>query len=185
MQMTEIIGNLLLSALLDLFEEQEDILDSSTHTGMTEWNFGHHYANSISKYLYWFDCDTDVSKLNHANKRPDIIFHKRKTNSNNFLVIELKLKPEIDSNDVDKIKSEWFCRELKYSYGACVSVKSKNNYVIRVMNRLSPSDYYETINETKRLYKVPHVSINDRMTCLKNFSDKEIKNKLAEFLNPS
>ena len=88
--MIELIGAILTSAIRNLFDQQPDVLKNTSRTGMTEWNFGHHLANEIAKYIFWLNHDMDVMKRNYNNRRPDIIFHKRGSNGLNYLVIEIK-----------------------------------------------------------------------------------------------
>jgi len=126
------ISRILQSALLDLFQMQPDVLETTSQTTMTEWNLAHHYANSLSKYLFWYDNDNDVVKRNYDSRRPDIIFHMRQTIENNFLVVEMKKSIRIDFDDIKKIKDHWFIDTLRYRFGACVSVNSANEYKIKV-----------------------------------------------------
>jgi hypothetical protein len=149
--MENTIYDLLCSATYDLFKAQPDILNTTTQTTMTEWNLAHHYSHYLSKYLFWYDLDNDIVKRNHSNRRPDIILHKRQSDYNNFLVIEMKISTQINDKDKNKIKTEWFGGNLKYRYGACLSINSKNCISICVMKNSSiTTDYcgiYSSIKE--------------------------------------
>ena len=67
------------TAVKSLYENQKDIFKSTAQTGQTEWNLTHHLANELHKFLPQWDCDIDVTKHEHGNMRPDIIFYKRGT----------------------------------------------------------------------------------------------------------
>jgi len=158
--MTNLISEIIHASLKDLFQEQPDVLTSTRATTMTEWNLAHHFAHSLSKYLFWFDHDNDVVKRNHESKRPDIIFHKRDSDSNNFLVIEMKKSDTICNTDVDKIKNDWFSPPLSYQYGACISVDSINQYKIRVFKNNSLGCYANITNENQVRFCYPTPSQN-------------------------
>lgn len=129
--MIEFIGSILVSSIRNLFNKQPDVLIHTSATGMTEWNLGHHIANEINTYIFWLNHDLDVMKRNHENRRPDIIFHRRGTNSLNFLVLELKCTNHID-NDIRKIQEDWMGNDLCYRYGASVIIRSQHDYTVRV-----------------------------------------------------
>lgn len=175
--MIELLGNILIRSVLDLLERQSNILHSTQETTMTEWNFAHHYAVCLSKYFPMFDCDNDVTKNNYNNKRPDIILHSRNTDINNFLVIEIKLKPIIDVYDEKKIKHYWFKAPLKYRYGACLSVEEEQCNVKVFENSTRNSEYEkkEIINSANCTN--PPVSIDDEFIrhTLMTFSSSDSK----------
>lgn len=137
--MKRLIADLINAAVKDLIDDQPDILDSTHLTTMTEWNFAHHFANSLAKYLFWFNNDIDVVKKDY-NKRPDIIFHKRKSCKNNFLVIEIKKGWLINNEDVEKIKEIWFSKVLNYQFGACLSISDAHEYKILVFKNDSTKE---------------------------------------------
>ena len=133
--MISLIGQILCSALKNLFENQPDIFDFTSQTGQTEWNLTHHLANEIHKYIFWLDHDLDVTKRNLGNKRPDIIFHKRGTNALNFLVVEVKYRDTSVEKDIRKIKEDWMENELKYRFGASIKIVDKNEYKVILLDR--------------------------------------------------
>jgi hypothetical protein len=112
-------------ALKELYINQPNLSQFTSETHQSEWNLGHHYANEVRKYFPDYDCDIDIIKPNDSYKRPDIIIHKRGSNDDNFLVIELKKNQGITEvqSDIDKIKEYWFQYPLKYEYGAVVNIK--------------------------------------------------------------
>jgi hypothetical protein len=122
------------TAVDSLFTNQPNIFDFTPETGQSEWNLSHHLANEISKLLPNLDCDLDVIKVNIGNKRPDIIFHKRGSNKNNFLIVEVKRdgKSWEIKGDVEKIKLFWFKNNLKYLFGATINLKSNKEKAISV-----------------------------------------------------
>jgi|WetSurMetagenome_2_1015567.scaffolds.fasta_scaffold293933_2 hypothetical protein len=146
------IAGIMHSALLDLFLMQPDVLETTNQTTMTEWNLAHHYACGLSKYLFWYDHDNDVVKRNYDSKRPDTIFHKRRTNENNFLVVEMKKSIAINSADIQKIKEDWFSYPLSYRFGACVSIDSASIYKIEVFENDTDTEILAT-NESRRMFE--------------------------------
>ena len=120
--MTEIIRDILILSFRKLKELQPDLLESTSETTMTEWNFGHHYANILCQYFDGYDCELDCIKRSMDRNRPDIIFHKRKTSEHNLFVLELKISEKISSSDSKKIKEKWMDGSLNYKYGCCISV---------------------------------------------------------------
>ncbi len=147
--MIDKISGVMHSALSDLFEMQPDVLETTDQTTMTEWNLAHHYANSLSKYLFWFDHDVDVVKRHYDSKRPDIIFHKRQRNENNFLVVEIKRSISINDDDIKKIKEDWFLNQLHYRFGACVSVNSATEYKINIFENGTDNEMLVTYTSTR------------------------------------
>jgi hypothetical protein len=124
--LSEAIGN--------LFEKQPNIFEFTSETGQTEWNLAHHLANEIHAYFPEFDCDLDLIKVNYDRRRPDIVIHKRGTNSSNFLVIEVKRDGDQRSmsDDVEKIKSNWFRGNLNYQFGAVVNLLNDKSSQVEV-----------------------------------------------------
>ena len=127
-----LINRILCSALKNLFDSQQDILNFTSQTGQTEWNLTHHLANEIHKYIFWLNHDLDVTKRNIHNKRPDIIFHKRGTNELNFLIIEVKYGDVSVEEDIKKIQEDWMGGELNYRFGASIKIVSKDKYEVIV-----------------------------------------------------
>src|SRR5262249_4173538 len=116
------IKRMLKSAARNLFENQPTIYNFTSESGRTERNIAHHFANEIMKQCPSLDCDLEISKRNIKNKRPDIILHKRGTNKENRLVVEVKTdqtQREIN-NDIDKVKTDWFESKLCYQFGSVV-----------------------------------------------------------------
>src|SRR6266446_10690389 len=75
--MTELVADILASAATFLAEEQPTLSKFTSETNEYEPNLSFHYATILRRFLFWLDCDFDVSKPNLGNRRPDIIFHKR------------------------------------------------------------------------------------------------------------
>lgn len=142
--MKEEIAGIIQSALMDLFDAQPDILETTSATTMTEWNLAHHFSFVLSKYLFWYDHDNDVVKRNYQSQRPDVIFHKRTKQSNNFLVVEMKKEHLINDDDKTKIIEAWFSAPLMYQYGACISISNKNDFQILLIERSTNTEV--TIN---------------------------------------
>lgn len=128
----EQIMDMLVESAENLLCNQPDILERTNQTGMTEWNLAHHYSNEVSKFLHWLDNDNDIIKSNCHNRRPDIIFHKRKSNDFNLLVIEMKISDVINDNDKVKVQQNWLQGDLSYKFGACISFYIHGGYKIWV-----------------------------------------------------
>lgn len=160
MFMIQVIGAILGLSIRSLFAQQPDILKNTSQTGMTEWNLSHHLANQIAKYIFWLDCDLDVTKRNYDSHRPDIIFHKRGTNSLNYLVIELKCNnPSEDDikEDIRKITKDWMAGELRYRFGASVVVRSVDDYEGQVFDRAENPRSFNFNHDTSYV-QIPTVS---------------------------
>lgn len=118
--MKTLLAHILASALLRLRRAEAKRGDFTSQTNWHEPNLSFHLANELVPYLFWLDCDFDVTKSGHEDKRPDIIFHRRGTNNLNFLVIELKREASRCGikADLQKIRDEWFGGALLYRFGA-------------------------------------------------------------------
>ena len=130
----EQVKKILSEAVSNLFEKQPNIFEFTSETGQTEWNLAHHLANEIHAYFSEFDCDLDLTKVNYDRKRPDIVIHKRGTNDSNFLVIEVKYDRDQRSisDDVEKIKTNWFRGNLNYRFGAVVNLLGSKSSQVEV-----------------------------------------------------
>ncbi|MGC2221560.1 MAG: hypothetical protein WA624_03925 [Methylocella sp.] len=121
-----------------LFKAQPNIFSFTSETGQTEWNLAHHLANEIHKdpVLSTFDHDLDVTKRNLGKKRPDIIFHRRCTHCENFLVVEMKRNGSQSKvgNDIRKIKEDWFGPKLHYQFGAVINIRDDKTYEVCVFS---------------------------------------------------
>lgn len=180
--MIDIFGRILTSSIFNLFENQPDILDHTSLTRMTEWNFAHHFANEISKYIFWLNHDIDVTKRSY-NQRPDIIFHKRKSNYLNFLVVEIKIN-EIDTiciqEDKRRIREDWMSGNLEYRYGGSVVVQSHGNYKIILFHNngqteFSKSSEYIPLPDLTEVHKSLFNNLVGEIVLLEN--SKHFKNR--------
>ena len=142
--MKDLVAKFIFSALHNLFRAQPNLskfVPQETHE--REPNLSFHLANELWKYLFWLDCDFDVTKPPHRDKRPDVIFHKRGSNALNFLVIEVKRdsNPDGVKEDIRKIKEHWFAGELQYDFGASVLLDEvTRDFEIQLMDRANPED---------------------------------------------
>lgn len=126
--MNNLIKDIVYSSIINLFQNQPDIFENTDQTNFTEWNLNYHLSNEIAKYIFWLNVDLDVTKRNYQNRRPDIIFHKRKTNTLNFLVVELKKSRNDNQSDINKIIEEWMRKPLNYRYGVYVNIWKRREY---------------------------------------------------------
>jgi len=147
--MINFIGQILFSAVKNLFDNQPDIFDFTFQTGQTEWNLTHHLANEIHKYFFWLDHDLDVTKRGLDNKRPDIIFHRRGINTLNFLVVEVKYGEKSVEEDIGKIKKDWMGNHLKYRFGASIRIGNKNEYEVIILD--NNNEKWQSNQETRYL----------------------------------
>jgi len=139
--MKDLISEILCSSIINLFNHQPDILTHTFQTTMTEWNFAHHLANEIAKYIFWLNHDVDVTKRNYNSKRPDIIFHKRGIDVLNILVVEIKCNNDNESDikyDIQKITEDWMQPSLSYRFGVSIVVISKNDWKVTIFERDNP-----------------------------------------------
>lgn len=120
----DIIKGILRSAVAKLYQKEPDINCFSSETGQTEWNLAAHLAPEICKYFNGYSYDIDVVKPHLGNRRPDIIIHKRGTNTQNLLVVEVKRNgsPTATDEDADKIREHWFSVRLAYKFGATINL---------------------------------------------------------------
>jgi hypothetical protein len=137
--MKELIARIICSALNNVFTGQPNLSKFiPQETAEREPNLSFHFANELWKYLFWLDCDFDVTKSFHEDKRPDMVFHKRGINALNFLVVEVKRKsnPLGFSADLEKIQNHWFGVDLHYQFGASVVIDEKTgDYELRLLER--------------------------------------------------
>lgn len=121
-------------AVSNLFKHQPNIFDFTPETGQTEWNLAHHLAVELREFFPGMDHDLDVTKHPFDNKRPDIVFHKRKSHEANHLVVETKRDgdPAEISADIEKIHAHWFHEPLHYEFGAVVNIRSDGKYSVKV-----------------------------------------------------
>lgn len=131
------IQQIIIKAVETLFINQPNIFEFTSETRQTEWNLAHHLANEIYKAFPKLSCDLDVAKINYENKRPDIIFHVRGTQKNNFLIIEMKRDGSSADmkDDVEKIESYWLKEPLRYQFGAAININSDKTYSVEVSER--------------------------------------------------
>lgn len=128
------IKNILSDSVDNLFKKQSNISEFTSETRQTEWNLAHHLANEIHAFLPELDCDLDLIKINYDRKRPDIVFHKRGSNQSNVLIVEVKRdgNQKSISDDVEKIKTNWFRGGLSYQFGAVVNLLGDKDSQVRV-----------------------------------------------------
>jgi hypothetical protein len=88
---SDVIKRILRAAVADLYRKEPDIDRFSPETAQTEWNLAAHLAPEIAKYFEGYSYDLDVMKVYHDNRRPDIIIHRRGSDTKyNLLVVEVK-----------------------------------------------------------------------------------------------
>lgn len=121
------ITKILNSSINKLIEEQPELLDLD----VTERALTHHLANYIAEQVSNFDVDVEYNRHGDVPKRlnlpsreasddeirartvfPDIIVHRRNTDEENILVVEVK-KPG-EQLDYDNLKLNAFRNELGY-----------------------------------------------------------------------
>lgn len=127
--MKELVANFLYSALQNLFRNQPDLSCFTHETREHEPNLSFHFANELWRYVFWLQCDFDVTKHNldkhhpETFRRPDIVFHRRGIRALNFLLVEVKRQqnPEGVGKDIEKIYQYWFL-QLHYRFAASVLI---------------------------------------------------------------
>lgn len=111
--------------------------------------FNSSLVNELSKYIFWLNNEVDVAKRNYDNKRPDIIFHKRRTNKFNLLVVEAKKNCSDKRQDIEKLKVNWMREPLNYRFGAYVNIWDKYRFEAILITRNGEEIQ---INETNSEY---------------------------------
>lgn len=96
-------------AVESLFANQPDIFRLTPESAQTEWSLTTHLARELSALFPAFACDVDIKKPEAGDRRPDIVFHRRGTHEDNFLVIEIKRDNQrAIQGELEKIKLYWF-----------------------------------------------------------------------------
>lgn len=124
------------AAVDDLYRNEPDIDDFSSETVQTEWNLAAHLAPEISKYFKGYSYDIDVAKVNYRYKRPDIIIHRRGSETEyNLLVVEVKRDGSARRvcKDIQKIQDYWLGDRLRYRFGATINLRAVQPADIKVL----------------------------------------------------
>ncbi len=139
------VAAILDTALSRLIEEQPKLLE----LGVTERALSHHLARYLAHLVPGgYDVDVEYNRHGEDPKRlnlpprraldrelrattvfPDILVHKRNTDEDNLLVLEMK-KPGEDLG-YDEIKLKAFRAELGYTHAAHIVLGKENGTVIR------------------------------------------------------
>lgn len=156
--MIDLIGKILCSAIKNLFTDQPDIFKFSSETGETEWNLAHHISNEVYKYIFWLDNDVDLTKRHHGHRRPDLVFHKRGTNTLNFLVAELKHRGADNADDIKKIMEDWMKNNLDYRFGASIRIINEHKYRVIIF----ANESNKIFDQTTSYIPIKQISPDDR-----------------------
>ena len=130
----EDIENILRQAWSNLLLDQPDFGTFTPRTSQRELNIAHHYANYvlplIKTRIEQISCDFDVWK-GEIHKRPDIVFHTRGNDSNNFLVLELKVdgSQQQKRDELSRIREHWL-NGFDYRFGAYVNVSRSSKELL-------------------------------------------------------
>lgn len=168
----ELIKDIIYSSIKNLFQNQPDIFINTRYTNFTEWNLSYHLSNEIAKYIFWLNVDLDVTKRNYNNRRPDIIFHKRRSNFLNYLVVELKKSRNDNQNDICKLKEDWMSEPLNYRYGAYINIWDKNKFEAILLGNGRCQEIDDTCNYIG-LQSISEKLLNE----FNNYSKGIVKNK--------
>ena len=150
--MRALLAQIIASSLHNMFQAEPDLSQFvPQETREREPNLSFHLATQLRKYLFWLNCDFDVTKREHENKRPDIIFHKRGVNALNFLVVETKRarnRREVPE-DLVNIRNHWFTGNLHYDFGASVLIdETARTFAILLLARGQPGNPDPITNAT-------------------------------------
>jgi len=88
-----------------------------------EYNRNHEDIKKLKNYLKTTTTDDTEAKTVF----PDIIVHKRGTNENNLLVIEVKKSSNNEDREKDINKLKAFKKELKYEYAVFIEIGVLDN----------------------------------------------------------
>jgi hypothetical protein len=125
-----------------LFASQPDIFGFTPESAQTEWNLTHHLARELSALLPGFVYDVDIRKPGAGDRRPDIVFHRRGTHEDNFLVIEVKRdSPKAVAGELEKIRRHWFAEPYLYRFGVALNLNSDFTYQLEIIaNPVNPKN---------------------------------------------
>ena len=124
-------------AIKSLFANQSDIFSLTSESAQTEWNLTTHLAHELSALLPMLAYDVDIKKPDAGDRRPDIVFHRRGTHEDNFLVIEVKRNnPKALIGELRKIEQYWFAEPYLYQFGAALNLNSDFTYQVEI--RVNP-----------------------------------------------
>src|SRR5437868_5733341 len=119
------IREAIVKAIESLFAKQPDIFSLTSASAQTEWNLTTHLAHELSALFPAFACDVDIKKPDAGDRRPDIVFHRRGTHEDNFLVIEVKKDNQrAITGELKKIERYWFAEPYLYQFGAALNLNS-------------------------------------------------------------
>lgn len=132
---SQVLQSLLNAAISDFINE----FNQAIKNGTSEVNLAHHLLIKINKYLpnNLYDTDLDYNRMNLVNSksgtnrklmRPDIVIHKRGSDTDNRLVIEVKTKWTGKINLKDKQKLEMLTNptgNFHYDFGLFLAFNLK------------------------------------------------------------
>jgi hypothetical protein len=146
--MKNLLARILCSAASSMWAKDPGLGAYSSETEQHELNLAFHYACELRNWLPWLKCDFDVSKRifrqtdgtfeKEKHKRPDIIFHRRKIQALNLLVVELKRKKTSPAakEDLRRIRYHWMEAPYRYRFGASVIMAdAKMDFIVRLLSR--------------------------------------------------
>ena len=120
-------------AIESLFANQPDIFRLTSASAQTEWNLTNHLAPELSAFFPAFAYDVDIKKPDAGDRRPDIVFHRRGTHEDNFLVIEVKRDNQRAlTGELEKIERYWFAEPYLYQFGAALNLNSDFTYQVEM-----------------------------------------------------
>ena len=130
---SETIEGLITQACQNLLRAQRNLFQFTSQTNQTEWNLAHHLANELHAVFPDYDCDLEMTKPNLGNRRPDIVIHRRGSQDENLLVVEVKRSKELVASDVQKIRDYWLVPPLQYRFGAVVVIEENREPLVSVL----------------------------------------------------
>ena len=130
-------------ALRVLFIKDECLLDNDVH----EITISHKLAEYLQYQFSDMNVDCEYNRQIPPDNgdpikrrsdtgnpvRPDIIVHKRGSNENNCLVIEIKAERDQTSKDTKKLKDYTNPKTLGYKFGLFLGIDRKNKYIPQVL----------------------------------------------------
>lgn len=124
-------------AIESLFARQPDIFRLTSASAQTEWNLTNHLAHELSALFPAFAYDVDIKKPDAGDRRPDIVYHRRGTHEDNFLVIEVKRDNQrAVASELKKMEQYCFAEPYLYRFGAALNLNSDFTYQVEVRANL-------------------------------------------------
>jgi hypothetical protein len=125
----EYLKTIVESAVNTLMNQDSKLLENDSHEISIAFRLGLYLNEAFKNTSYNIDLEynrlldtKNPKKLNGKNVRPDIIIHKRETDKDNLLVIEIKKSSNSQGQENDREKITQYIKELNYQNGLALRI---------------------------------------------------------------